>query len=132
MTTILEFLTERGFEVTFMKDTASGEKAVRMNNLSTGTANIGTGATIELAILNALCKMVCDLERYLIETGSKLERATDMLHKNGMVLNALDEREMAEMRKVYVTPQGSTNVITGGDPDLWKIMFTDNQRNPLI
>lgn len=103
MEKILEEMANRGFSIMIERDAASTGNTYRPKcrvSSEGGVTKIGVGDTLPLALINALIHMVATLEGYLAETEQERDQALSLLHRNGMVVNMLDEREMAEMRKV--------------------------------
>lgn len=104
MEKLLEEMANRGFSITIDRDAASEGNTYRPKcrvSSEGGVTKIGVGDTLPLALLRALGQMVSTLEGYLAETEQERDQARDLLHRNGLVVNMLDEREVAAMRKVY-------------------------------
>ena len=104
MEKLLDESVSRGFSIMLEREGEGEEDPYRLKCLvasAGGMTKIGKGDTLALALIRALSYMVDTLEGYLVDTENERDQALSLLHRNGMVVNMLDERELAEMRKVY-------------------------------
>lgn len=103
MEKLLEEMANCGFSITIERDITAGGNTYRPKcrvSSEGGVTKIGAGDTLPLALISALSRMVSTLEGYLANIEQEREQAIHLLHRNGLVVNMLDEREIAEMRKV--------------------------------
>ncbi len=110
MEKILEEMANRGFSIMIERDAASTGNTYRPKcrvSSEGGVTKIGVGDTLPLALISALVHMVATLEGYLAKTEQERDQALFLLHRNGMVVNMLDEEEVAAMRRAHPSPSAS-------------------------
>lgn len=103
MEKLLEDMANLGFSITIARNAAGDENTYRTQcriSSAGGVTKLGVGDTLPLAILRALVHMVSTLEGYLVVTEQERDQARHLLHRNGLVVNMLDDEEVAAMRKL--------------------------------
>lgn len=110
MEKLLDEMISRGFSIMLEREGEGEEDPYRLKCIVSsagGMTKIGKGDTLALALIRALSYIVDTLEGYLVDTENERDRALTLLHRNGMVVNLLDEEEVAAMRRVHPSPSAS-------------------------